>query len=68
MLVLHVPVWSTAYSSVNVSHLLITGGKAPKASAVEAELQKIDFNYRVIEPSKFSLSLSLSLSIIHLYM
>lgn len=52
MLVLHVSVWSTAYSSINVSHLLITGGKAPKASAVEAELQKIDFNYHVIEPSK----------------
>ena len=28
------------------------GGKVPKASVVEGELQKIDFNYSVIEPSK----------------
>jgi hypothetical protein len=36
--------------SVVREKVVVTGGKAPKASTVEAELQKLDINYTVIEP------------------
>ena len=41
------------YVGTHHCSLCFSGGKAPKASAVEEELQKIHHRYSVIEPSKF---------------